>query len=386
MSTYDDGSELEFFEEPETAEAPGRQRRRVRPPRGGGPRRPSPPPGGAVALARLAGLVALAILVVVGLVFWIGSCSGPSPHDEYASYMDNVRPIAQSSASSLDAYAKVLGARNLTLGGLQTKLDLWSRQQQEDYDRALRLVPPAPLQAAHQEVLGTLQLRAIGLAGMANELATAGSKSSDQVGADLAKQAQVLTASDLVWSQLFKLPATETMRKLGVQGVIAPPSQIVTNPEVITPASFAEVYSRLNSTNTSSGNVSGKHGSELVSTEAVSGGQTQTLSASSPTKVDVAADLAFKVTFTNSGDFQEVKVPVTLTVYKFKQKLYGKTEQVPVIETGQTKTVAFTNLALPTAAFSANATVTAVIGKVPGETVLSNNHASYPVFFSLPSG
>ena len=97
-------------------------------------------------------------------------------------------------------------------------------------------------------------------------------------------------------------------------------------------------------------------------------------------------DLAFKVTFTNSGDFQEVKVPVTLTVYKFKQKLYGKTEQVPVIETGQTKTVAFTNLALPTAAFSANATVTAVIGKVPGETVLSNNHASYPVFFSLPSG
>jgi hypothetical protein len=386
VSTHDDGSELEFFEEPETAEAPGRQRRRVRPSRGGGPRRPSPPPQGAVALARLAGLVALAIVVVVGLVFWVDSCQGQSRHDEYASYMDSVRPIAQSSASALDAYSKVLGSRQLTLGALQTKLDLWSRQQQEDYDRALRLVPPAPLQAAHQEVLATLQLRAIGLAGMANALATAGSKSSDQVASDLAKQAQVLSASDLVWSQLFRLPATETMRKLRVIGVIAPPSQIVTNPEVITPASFSEVYSRLNnSSSSSSGKVSGKHGSQLLSTVAVSGGQTKTLSISSPTKVNVAADLAFKVTFKNAGDFQEVKVPVTFTVSVFGKQKFQKTDHVSSINPGQTTVVSFTNLQL-SSAFGGQATVSVVVGKVPGETVLSNNHDSYPVFFSLPSG
>jgi hypothetical protein len=29
--------------------------------------------------------------------------------------------------------------------------------------------------------------------------------------------------------------------------------------------------------------------------------------------------------------------------------------------------------------------VNAVVGKVPGEDYLGNNHASYPVFFSLPS-
>ena len=74
MSTHDDGTELEFFEEPETLEAPGRPRRRIRPQRGGGPRRPASPPPGAVALARLAGLVALAIAVVIGLVFWVDSC------------------------------------------------------------------------------------------------------------------------------------------------------------------------------------------------------------------------------------------------------------------------------------------------------------------------
>jgi len=72
VSTYDDAddTELEFFEEPETLESPRRPRRRIRPGGGGdGPRRPAPPPPGAVALARLAGFVALAIAVVVGLVF-----------------------------------------------------------------------------------------------------------------------------------------------------------------------------------------------------------------------------------------------------------------------------------------------------------------------------
>jgi hypothetical protein len=385
VSTYDDETQLEFFEEPETLEAPGRQRRRIRPPRGGGPRRPSPPPPGTVALARLAGFVALAILIVLGLVFWIGSCSGPSTHDEYKSYMASIQPIAQGSASSLDAYAKQLGSQKLTLADLQSKLGLWSRQQQEYYDEALRLRPPAALQAAHQEVLATLQLRAIGLAGLANTLATAGSKEPDQVANLLAKQGEVLNASDLVWANLFRLPATETLRKLGVQGVIAPPSQIVTNPEVISAHSFSEVYSRLHAT-TTSGKVTGVHGSELLGTEAVSGGQTKTLTSSSPTTVDVASDLAFKVSFKNSGNFQEVKVPVTLNVSVFGKSVALKKETVLSILKGETKTVTFTNLQLPPSAFGANATVSVLVGKVPGEVNTGNNKASYPVFFSLPSG
>jgi len=387
VSTFDEETDLEFFEEPETLEAPGR-RRRVRPSRTGGPRRPSPPPQGAVALARLAGLVALAIAVVVGLVFWIGSCQGQSRHDEYKAYMESVKPIAQSSANSLDAYAKQLQSQKLTLADLQSKFALWSKQQQDAYDKAVRLTPPASLQAAHQQVLATLQLRAIGLAGLANTLATAGSKPTDQVAAALARQGQVLSASDIVWANLFRLPATETLKRLGVQGVIAPPSQIVTNPVVITPKSFSEVYGRLHSVN-SNGTVSGIHGSELVSTEAVSSGQTKTLTVSSPTTVNVAADLAFKVTFKNSGNSPEANVPVTLTVSVFGKIVApaqaDRTKKVLSIAAGETQTVTFANLNLPPSAFGANATVNVVVSKVPGETVLSNNHASYPVFFSLPS-
>jgi hypothetical protein len=148
--------------------------------------------------------------------------------------------------------------------------------------------------------------------------------------------------------------------------------------------SFEEVYSRLKATNTG-GKVTGVHGSELIGTEAVSGGQTKTLTASGATTVDVAANLAFKVSFKNAGNFQEVKVPVTLTVSVFSKTVVNKKKLVLSIQKGETATVSFANLNLPPRAFGANATVHVEVGKVPGETNVANNRASYPVFFSLPS-
>jgi hypothetical protein len=386
MSTFDDGSELEFFEEPETLEAPERQRRRMRPQRPSGPQRPSPPPPGAVALARLAGFVALAIAVVVGLVFWVGSCQGKSTHDEYKSYMDKVQPIAQSSAATgTAALSTVFSSKGLTLATLHSKLEQWSAQQQQNYNAAVRLRPPGPLQSAHQQVLSTLQLRAIGLTDLANTLAEAGSKPADQVANRLATQAQLLSASDLVWKELFKLPATQTMTRLGVKGVIAPPSQMITNPEVISPHALKEVYASLTATNPTTGTVTGLRGSQLLSTEAVAGSNSSQLSASSQNTVDVSSNLVFRVTFKNAGDFQEVKVPVFLTVDVFNKPVLTKKQTVLSVDKGATASVDFGNLQLPTKAFAANATVIVRIGKVPGEKNIENNKASYAVFFSVSS-
>jgi hypothetical protein len=388
VSTFDDETPLEFFEEPETLEAPERQRRRIRPQRPGGPRRPSPPPPGAVALARLAGFVALAIAVVVGLVFWVGSCQGKSKHDEYMSYMDKVQPIAQSSAATgTDALRRIVTSPKLTLNGLHSKLEQWSQQQQSDYDQALRLRPPAALQAAHQEVLATLQLRAIGLTDLANTLAESGSKSADVVAAALAKQSRLLKASDLVWAELFRLPATQELKRLGIRGVIAPPSQLVTNPEVLSATAFNTVYSSLKAT-TSTGKVTGLRGSELLSTEAVEGTSTKQLTPSGSNTVNVAANLMFKVTFKDAGNFEETHVPVTLDVLIFGKSVLPKPlkKVVLAVQKQQTATVTFGNLQLPNSAFGAQAIVQVEVGKVPGEKNLANNKLSYPVFFSLSSG
>jgi hypothetical protein len=110
------------------------------------------------------------------------------------------------------------------------------------------------------------------------------------------------------------------------------------------------------------------------------------LSTSAPTTVDVGANLAFKVTFTDAGNFQETQVPVTLTVSVFGKNVLTKNQTVKSIAPRQTTSVSFGNLDLPTSAFGANARIKVEIGKVPGEKNLANNTASYSVFFSLPSG
>ena len=382
MSTHDDDIEFDFFDEPETLEAPQRPRRGRRGLDPREPRRPTRPPTGAVALARLVGLVAIGIAVVVGFVFWVGACQGQSRQDEYASYMGDVRVVARSSARVGQELAAKLGQSGLKLADLETSLEQWSQQEQQAYEQAQQLRPPGPLQYDHQQVLDTLQLRALGLAGLAATLAQTGAKDPTTAATALAAQAQLLTASDIVWSQLYQLPATDTLKRLGITGVVVPPSQFVTNPDVVSARSFGVVLMRVKPASTG-GAPSGLHGSQLASTEAVGGGKTVALSTSSPTTIYDSADLALRVAFKDSGNFTEVNIPVTLTIQVGKTTVLSRKQTVNLVAPGQEASVSFGNLQLPPSAFGHQASVTAKVGAVPGETTLGNNVATYPVFFSL---
>lgn len=386
MSSYDDDIDLDFFDEPETQEAPERRRRRGLGGHGDGPRRPpGRVPTGPVALARLGGLVALGIAIVVALVFWVGACQGPSKHDEYSSYMDQVRAVAASSAKVGDEFAAKLASPGLKLADLATSLEQWAQQEQQLYAQAQQIRPPGPLAATHQQVLGTLQLRALGLAGLANALAQTNVKDSATAAGLLADQAQLLTTSDVVWTQLYKLPATQTLKALGVTGVVVPPSQFVANADIVSSRSFQIVYERLRPASTGSA-TAGPHGTGLVSTDAVGAGKTTTLSTSQPTTVYVSADLVFRVTIQDTGNYQEMNIPVTLTVSVGKTTVVTKQETVPAVQAGQQASVSFGNLQLTPNAFGHQATVAVKVAAVPGEQQTTNNSASYPVFFSLSQG
>ena len=380
MTTFDD-REHDFFDEPDTEEAPRRSRRRGSG-RGGNRRPPVRPPTGAVALTRLVGLVAIGIVIVVALVFWIGACQGKSKHDEYASYMDSVREIAQSSAKVGQELVTKMASTGLKLADLETSLEQWSQQQQQAYDQAQQIRPPGPLRSLHQRVLDTLQLRALGLAGLANELAQSGSKDAATAAVQLANEAQLLTASDIVWLELYRLPVTQTLQELGVTGVVAPTSVFVTNPDLVSMRAFEVVYERLKPASTG-GTPSGLHGDNLVGTKAVGGGRSVTLSTTNPTNVFDSADLKLEATVQDSGNFQEVNVPVTLTIAVAGKTVLTRHKTIPSIQAAERVTVSFGNLQLPADAFGHQATATVRIGGVPGETNLANNRASYPILFRL---
>jgi hypothetical protein len=385
MSTYDDDHiEFDFFDEPETKEASTRRRLPGRPGggKGDGPKKPPRPPAtGVVPLVRLAGLVAIAIVLVVVLVSWIGACQGKSKQAEYSSYMDKVRAVAVNDRKLGVEFSNKLISPALKQSQLQTALEQYAQQEQQAYDQAQQIRPPGPLRAIHQNLVNAIELRAKGLAGLANAFSSPGAMKDATTAAEaLTAQAALLNASDVVWDQLFRLPANQQLKNVGVTGVVVPSSQFVSNPDLVSARAFTIVYSHLHGASTG-GTPSGKHGDQIISTRATPQGVD--LSTSTPTTVKVSSDLAFVVTIENSGDFQELKVPVTLTIAAGSGSPIVCHKHVEVIQPQEQKSVTCGNLQLPTSAFGSRVTITAFVGAVAGEINTANNKAVYPVFFTL---
>jgi len=378
MSTYDDENiEFDFFDEPETAEA-SRPRRRPRRERSGGPRPPAPPTG-LVPLARLVGLIAIAIAIIVAFVFWVGACQGKSTHDEYATYATKVRTVAASSDALGREFASKLVSGGLKQADLEQSLQQYAQQEQQEYDQAQQIRAPGPLRQIHQQLVDAIELRAKGLAALGDVLAQWTPKNTSPTLDALAAQANLLTASDVVWEQLYRLPATQQLKAQGVTGVVIPKSTFVSNPELISARSFGVLLNTMKGASTG-GTPSGLHGSQLISVVANPGATP--LSTSTATTVKVSTDLAFAATVEDSGNFQENGVVVHLTITAGSTTI-KRTQTIQTIAAKAQQTVSFGNFNLPSAAFGNRASIKVDVAPVPGETNVSNNTATYTVFFTL---
>ena len=386
LNTFDDDNEAPLFDEP--SRRPPRDRtRRQRSGRRSGPGGAGPT-AGSNSVLRLAGLVVLAILIVFGLVFWISSCSGSSTQS-YTSYIDAMQPLARSSASVGGEFAKALGTPGLTMQSFQSDLARWSQQEQQDYISAQRLLPPGSLQSAHAQALATFQLRYAGLARLASTLAVAQQKHvrGGFVAAALASDTQLFSASDTVWEQLYRLPATDILKAQNVTGVIVPSSRIVANAAIVSAPQLATFYERLGTPSAGNG-VSGVHGTELLGTNAVDNGVSLPLSTNLTLTVKVGPQLVIDVLFKNTGSSPEVQIPVTMTVKAGGTSVYTKKKTVAQVAAGAQATVSFSNLEhqLPAEVYSrGNTFITVKVGSVPHEVNLTDNTATYPVSFLIAS-
>jgi hypothetical protein len=378
MSSYDDDNiEFDFFDEPETEEAP-HARRRPRRERSGPPRTPSAPTG-VVPLLRLIGLIAIAIALIVAFVFWVGACQGKSTHDQYASYATKVHTVAASSNALGREFAAKLVSGGLKQSDLEQSLQQYAQQEQQEYDQAQQIHPPGPLRQIHQQLVDAIELRAKGLAALGDVLGQWTPKNTSTTIGALARQAELLTASDVVWEQLYRQPATQQLTTVGIRGVVIPGSSFVPNTELISARSFGVLLNNMKGASTG-GTPSGLHGSQLVSVVANPGATV--LTTATATTVKVSADLAFAATVEDSGNFQENGVVVHLTITAGSTTI-KRTQTIQTIASKTQQSVSFGNFNLPTAAFGNRATVKVDVAPVPGETNTSNNTATYTVFFTL---
>jgi hypothetical protein len=347
--------------------------------RGGGPRRPQlRTPQGLTPLLRLAGLVALAILVVVLLAVWVQGCAGQDDQTAYGDYLAGAGEVGNDSAKIGSDLATLLTTPGLAQTELETKLGGFVQRQQLDVERARDLDPPGPLTPAHAHAIEALELRVAGLQGMLDTFrATKDSDDQAAAGQQLASWGERLEASDVVWKDLFQEAAQATMASEGVEGLTAPASVFVENSDLYTARSMSSIWQRVHGASTG-GTPSGLHGSSLAYTK-VQPANVQ-LSTSTETKITVSTDVSVEVGVTNSGENQEVGVKVNLTI-PAQPTAIKKTGTIDVIDPGETKTVTFADF--PDFPFQENTTVQVSVAPVPGETNTGNNTAEYPVVFTL---
>ena len=384
MTVHDDDI-LDFdFVDDETRELAPTQRPGTRPPggdgpRGGGPRRPQlRRPHGITPLLRLAGLVALAILVVVLIAVWAQGCAADDDQAVYGDYLGEIGAVGSDSAKVGADLATLLTTPGLAQTELETKLAGFVQRQQLDVERARDLDPPGPLTPAHAYAIQSLQLRVGGLQGMLDTFrATKDSDDQTAAGQQLAAQGQRLEASDVVWKDLFQGIASSTMTAEGVEGLTAPASVFVENSDLYTARSMSAIWQRVHGASTG-GTPGGLHGSALAFVEVQPAGVQ--LSTTTETKITISTDLAFDVGVTNSGENQEVGVKVKLTIPAQPTPI-AKTGTIDVIDPGETKTVTFSDF--PDFPFGENTTIQVSVEPVPGETNTGNNTAEYPVVFTL---
>jgi hypothetical protein len=378
MTEREDDLDFEFFEEPATEEAvPGpRFIRRA-------PRPPAPPrqPGGITPLLRLIGLIAVAILLIVLLVFWVQSCQGSSKRSSFESYMSKVSEIASSSASIGKSFSQLLADVGVDERQLESRLNGFAQRQQQLVASAQSISPPGQLRDEQRAVVEAMQFRVSGLRGLEDAFRrTTDFPSGDEASTLLAAQAQRLLASDIIWDDLFKDPTVQVLKSEGVAGVNVPSSKFLLTPDFASSAAMKAIWERLQGASSGNGgNPSGLHGTGIESVKVLPSGQA--LSQDTETTITVTQNLAFEVAVKDTGDAEEVQVKVDLTIQRTPKPI-KKTETIPLINQGETKTVVFRDLGSPP---FEKTTVKVDVIPVPGEENTSNNSFEYPVIFTLSS-
>ena len=310
------------------------------------------------------------------------SCQEDAKRDAYSSYMTDMSAVARDSERIGRELSDVLTTPGIKPAELQKQLAGLVQQQEIGVDRASNLDPPGPLFDSHERSIDSLTFRVDGLAGLGEAFRrTQGSKDAAAAGALLASQAERLTASDVVWDDLFKEPSVATLQEEEISGVEVPDSNFVQTPDLASTRSMVPIWERINgsaASGSTGGTPSGLHGTNIEQVTVVPGGQV--LSESAENTVEASTDLAFAVAVANGGNSQEVKIEVTLTIQQSPTPIVKK-QTIDIINPDETKTVVFRDF--PSVDFGERRIMRIDVDPVPGEQRTNNNSAEYPIIFSL---
>jgi hypothetical protein len=163
--------------------------------------------------------------------------------------------------------------------------------------------------------------------------------------------------------------------------VAVPDSNFLEDPQLATRQQMARIWRQIEGATTPPppGTL---RGNGIISVTAV-GEETVALSTQDLNEIVATPELSFRVVVENSGEAQEVQVPVTLTIQRAANPI-RKQAVIEAINPGQRTTVPFRDIGLTADDFGEQTTLQVAVEPVEGEENTDNNSFDYPVIFSVP--
>jgi hypothetical protein len=317
-------------------------------------------------------------VVIILLVLLIKGCRDSAREQAFKDYIRNSTELVQQSDQEGSAVFALLakpGKQSASVT-LASEVNGYRNDSQQLVDRAKSLSHPGELSSAHRHLVDALGFRRDGIAAIARALPTAlGDTGQNAAIAQISANMQNFVASDVIYAERFLPDLSRSTKKEGLlDQVQLPRSRFIKDLQWLNPTVAGQ---RIRGGTTAGPTAPGLHGTGLGTVTVTPGGQA--LQQGGAAEIRATPNLAFNVQVMDQGDNNESNVTVQVTISGAGKPLVVK-QQLPTINTKQTKTVAVPLAATPPK--GKPVTIQVQILPVPGEKNLTNNKATFAAVFT----
>jgi hypothetical protein len=370
---------LSFFDDdeggpPRPAAATSRTRAQPRPRR---PQRAGPGHDRHTTMVRrrIAAGVGVVLLIVIALV--VNGCLKSGREAALKEYNSDAGQLVQESDQQVSRplFETLAGASGKSPLDVSNEVNQLRLVAQGQATHAKGLSVPGEMEGAQRNLLLALDLRAEGLAKIAELVRTALGGQGKQASTYIAGAMEMFLASDVIWSQRVAPLIQQTLVAGGIHGASTAGTQFLPNLGWLEPSTVsARLSGQPVGSSQSSQITPGTHGSALIG---VSVGSTALEPQPALNHLAGGANPAFTVKVEDSGSNPETDVKVEVTV-SASGKQYKASRVIEKTEPGATVDVDIPVEGVPQGIAT---TVSVYILPVPGETNVENNKGSYLAIF-----
>jgi hypothetical protein len=323
-------------------------------------------------------LVALFVIVFV-LALVIRSCEQNAKESSYRTYFAEVQQVQSDAADKVGKPIALLLSDPTRYGRdqLVAELNTLVQTQTEITQRTERISPPGKLKDLHTILVQGQLVRLAGVEQVrAGLLAALAGKNKTVTARQLAALSGYFTGPDVYYNELFYRQAQKAMADDGVSNVAVPTVSFFSHSSVFTASALQAALATISS----STKLTGVHGVGLGGVAIRSNGKTTTLAAGVSTHFVASIGVQVLVVVDNQGSSPEGNVTVKATMsgpgFSAPQTFATSIPNIPVHGKG---TATITGWQIPSGAMTKSVTLAVMAGPVPGEKVLTNNHATFTI-------